>query len=391
MRLSRRVLAAAAVLGTVSSFAGFVPAQATDLGLGSPLVGGGACSGSSIAGTGSSFQNNAIQNWIATFPCGPKVTYTKPGSGAGLAAFAARTTDFGGTDLPLRVDAQLVDTAGGGTNASLVNTIPVAVGAVTVPVNLAACGIGSEQITLSSTDLSNIFSGLVTNWSDPLLSTTNANLAGCNLAIRLVVRDAVSGTTFIFKDYLSKRNPVWFAFKQPEENTSWPAGVSGLNPPITAAGNGGVLNTVLATSGAIGYADLSDAKAKGAAWALVGDGPVAQSPMAGDGSSNCALAAQAGAVPLSTLLPGWDTVSITDTPGSYGACGFTYDLLYNEVGSAYQGVGNVDTGRARTLADFFGYVLSDAGQSQLAALGYAPLPVNVQIEAQLGLVSLTDH
>jgi phosphate transport system substrate-binding protein len=373
----------------VSALAGFVPAHATDLGLGSPLTAGAPCSGANISGTGSSFQNNAMQAWIANFPCGPKVSYVKTGSGAGIAALCGRTTDFGGTDLPLRLDTQLTCTAGGGTNASLVHHIPVAVGAVTVPYNLGACGIGREGITLDSTQISNIFLGVVTNWSDPQLSTTNANLAGCNLPITLVVRDAVSGTTHIFKDYLSKRNPAWRAFTQPETNTTWPSSVSGTNPVHTAAGNGGILSAVAATSGAIGYADLSDAKNAGAAWALVGDGPLANSPMAGDGSSNCSLAAQAGAVPLATLLPGWDTVSISDTPGSYGICGFTYDLIFNEVGSAYNGLG-VSSAKARTIADFFGYVLSDAGQSLLAGLGYAPLPVNVQVEAQLGLATLTD-
>jgi len=387
MRRSRRVLAAATLLGAVSAFAGFHPAQATDLGLGSPLVGGSPCSGDTpIAGTGSSFQNNAIQNWIAKFPCGAGlVSYSKPGSGAGLAAFAAKATDFGGTDLPLRLDALVTDTAGAGTNASAVQTIPVAVGAVTVPFNLAACGIGREGISLDSTQISDIFLGVTTVWNDPTLTATNPNLASCALPITLVVRDSVSGTTHIFKDYLSKRNPAWKALDQPETNTTW---IPGVTP---AAGNGGVLTTVANIAGAIGYADLSDAKAKGAAWALVGDGPLSVSPMAGDGSSNCSLAAQAGTVPPSTLLPGWDTVSIADTPGSYGICGFTYDLIYNEVGSAYNGVGATNTGKARTLADFFGYVLSDAGQAELAALGYAPLPVNVQIEAQLGLLTLTDH
>jgi len=391
MGRSRRVVTAAAVLGAVSAFAGFVPAQAVNLGLGSPLVSGAPCSGPSISGAGSSFQNNAIQKWISTFPCGSgKVSYAKTGSGPGIAALCARTVDFGGTDLPLRLDNVLTCDAGSGTNSSLVHHIPVAVGAVTVPFNLGGCGIGREQITLSSTQISDIFLGITTTWNDPTLTATNANLGGCALPIKLVVRDGVSGTTHIFKDYLSKRNSAWRAFTQPETNATWPSNLSGTNPTIPASGNAGILSTVAATPGAIGYADLSDAKNAGAAWALVGDGPLAQSPMAGDGSSNCALAAQAGVVPPSTLSPGWDTVSISDTPGGYGICGFTYDLIFNEVGSAKNGVGS-SSDTARTLADFFGYALSDAGQSQLAGIGYSPLPVNVQLEAQAGLLTLTNQ
>lgn len=369
--------------------------------VGSPLVGPYCSKGSAINGKGASFANNAHTKVFGpayAANCGKgTVSYSSTGSGAGKVATRDRTHAFGGSDEPLSADEVATYSADIGDPAapnprlrvSPLHHIPIALGAVTVSYNLASCGIGREQISLRSPVISAIFSGVITKWNDALLTAENANLVGCNKSIKLAVRSDVSGTTYVFKDYLSKRNPQWNAYKASQLNQAWPAQDLGLNVPIRGSGNGGVANAIKTTDGAIGYVEYSTAKSNALAWAKVdGASALYNSPADAGGAANCNEAAIGAAHPASTLSPGWDLVSITDTPNplAYAICSITYALVYNDLQSAFGG--SMSAEQAQTLVDYFGLALEDSTQAKLNANGYAALPVSLQTVGRLGLASI---
>lgn len=397
----RAVLIGAAVLGAVTTL---TPAQASPPTVGSPAF-GGFCdnSNAAISGTGATFAANAVNTvFIPAYnaTCGKGgVTYSSTGSGAGQAAAVTHNASFawGGSDDPL--DAQQWATGTGDLGSatapnpqgrvSPLHHIPVALGAVTVSYNLGSCGIGREAITLRSPQVALIYAGAITKWNDPVLSALNPGLATCNKAIKLVARSDVSGTTFVFKDYLSKRNPAYRAYTSPDRNTLWPAQELGTATVLRGKGNGGVASVVASTDGAIGYVDYSTARNAGLAWALV-DGPhgTGVSPATAGGQLNCDLAAVGAPTPPSTLSPSWDQVSITDTPNplAYPVCSFTYALVYNNLKTAFNGA--LTQGQANTLVDFLGIAVDDQGQAGLPAAGYGKLPLPVQAIAKAGLATI---
>lgn len=412
----RGVFAAAAVATAtaVATFAVPATAGAAPSGAGSPLVGPYCSEGAAIAGSGASFAKNAHEGafkpafrddcGLAVEAGADRVTYNSIGSGGGRKAICARSVAFAGSDEPLTDDQKAQFEAGDcdadGTpesgGPSPIHQIPIAIGAVAVPYNLTACNIGNEQLKLTSPMLSAIFAGEITAWNDPQLTGVNPDLATCTESITRAVRSDVSGTTYVFKDYLSKRNPVtWTEYKDQAKNTEWPAG----SPVLRGNGNGGVASVVADTSGAIGYVELSSARAAKKAdgtvvaldWALV-DGP--------DGSfrapdldgqargANCEQAASTAVTPASTLSPGWHAVSITDSVAGYPICSFTYGLVFNNLDSAY--AGTLTSPQAQTLVDYLGVAVDDLGQGRLAAQDFGRLPANIQQIAKAGLASINE-
>lgn len=390
-------LIAAATLSAITLSSGFGRAEPA---VGSPLVGSYCSVGGAIQGTGATFANNAhTKVFIPAYneDCGKgSVAYSSTGSGAGKLAARDRTHAWGGSDEPLSLDEVIVDTLDVGDPAapnprarvSPLHHIPIALGAVTVSFNLASCGIGQEGLQLRSPQIAAIFSGLITKWNDQLLTLENPALATCNKAIKLAVRADGSGTTYAFKDYLSKRNPQFHVYKQNQLNTAWPAQDAGLNIPIRGNGNGGVAAAIKSNDGAIGYVELSTAISNGLTWAKVDGGSgVFNSPKSAKGA-NCELAATGATHPPSTLTPGWDAVSITDTPNplAYAICTFTYALVYNNLNTAFGGA--MSATQAQTLVDYLGHALEEPVQAELDTHGYAHLPASLVAVAQAGLATI---
>lgn len=400
-----------------------IPANAAPGGpLQTPLILSGAfcASGGAVTGTGATFANNAHQNvFIPSYnaACGKgSVVYTSTGSGAGKFAAINRTHTFGMSDEPLSLDETLCATLDLGFSApangtcslspgqnrvSPIHHIPLALGSVTVSYNLnfAGCTFGAKALKFRSEVLGLMFTGAITKWNDQLLTADNPGLAAaaCNKPIKLAVRQDGSGTTYVFKDFLSKRNPQFQVYKQNQLNTAWPSQDLGTNPPLRGSGNGGVADTIKNNAGAVGYVELSTAKSKGLTWGLV-DGPHRQFLAPDQASSggigvaaNCDEAATGATHPLATVLPGWDAVSITDTPNptAYPVCSFTYALVYNNLKTAFGSA--ITMQKIRTLADYLLVAIDDPTQAKLNQYGYARLPVSLITVAQIGIATLTDQ
>jgi ABC-type phosphate transport system substrate-binding protein len=278
--------------------------------------------GLTIAGSGSSLQKVAQENWTAKQHAlcpSQTVNYTSTSSGKGLTALGFQpgstidhTQAFIGTDDgPNKTQIEHAE-AQSGTKPLI---IPVAETAIAVvgnpPGTNAECHLATGTAHgLGYVQLTQIFGGKeVTNWSE-LATAGVVEGSGCTGEITRVVRAEGSGTTYQFKNYLAtlqaslggkempcglpgaEENASGEVIAEPtstkawknmrhvgakntnnEEppNTTWPQPVSGkvgfcagTTPVSKQEGGGAVAAFVAANNGTIGYAALPDAKAKSA-------------------------------------------------------------------------------------------------------------------------------
>ena len=200
-----------------------------------------------ITAGGSSAQANAEAAWTSAFKAqaaGVTINYDKSqGSGGGVTNWLAGSYDFAGSDAPLK-PAQVTSS----------QTSCGADGAVNLPIYLDGVAIiynlpGVTDLKLSSATIAKIFSLKITNWSDPAIKADNPSATLPSTAITTVTRSDGSGTTQNFTNYLSAADPTDWTY--PASN-AWPVAGSSAQQ-----GGSGVVNTVKAGSGTIGYADHS--------------------------------------------------------------------------------------------------------------------------------------
>jgi ABC-type phosphate transport system substrate-binding protein len=393
LRRGAAVLSAAGIAGLTT-----VTAHATDV-LPFACVPGGAA----ITGDGSSFQNAGVQAEITAFASCGSVTYTATGSGKGITDITARTVQFAGTDVPYSDAQWAAMQAGGGTNASHVETIPVALGAVAVAVN-EPCAAGKP---VSGTRVAQIYAGKLTTWDQVV--------AGCPADhITAWHRSGNSGTTTAFKTYLTKKDAADFGagclnttvtppsascYKDP--TPTWPA------PGSACAGantNQNLVTCLKGTAGSIAYLDLADSSSNGASVLAVDNAngglidlldsfnqPALRGLADTIGSTvgystlgfatptagQCTAAAQTNATPTSSSAD-WAQVDVTNGPNGYGVCTYTYQLAFDTPVRAT----NASAAQAITIGNFISYEVSDAGQAVFTSHNYDALPVQVQALAQ---------
>ncbi len=367
--------------------------------------------GVTITAYGATFQTNAQQNlttgtgFIPTYNgvCGAgkaTITYNNPlGAGAGsgkcITLFTAHApaagygyTPYCGTDDALTA----TEYANANSNGGGVNHIPVAIGADAIPYNNPDC----PGLVLDSKSLSDIFAGNVTTWGAVTDLKGTAVCPGSTRTITRVVRNAKSGTTWIFRTFLQKRNPDPWVLQNNVTDPEGPGGHVWPNNGTTSQqnGNSGIAAAVNATPGAIGYTDLATGINAGNTFAKVRNASddasnvatpnTGQSAQGAGGAANCTGTSP---LPPHTASAGWDQVSISDGATGYPICGFTYALIYtnNTVWGA-----NVTAAQVRAAVDLLLVAISPAGQATLAAGHYAPLPQHAVTEAQAGLAAVLD-
>jgi ABC-type phosphate transport system substrate-binding protein len=451
MRLPTARRLAPPCLVSVAALAALVAPGAANATLGTQ------CSGSNITAQGSSLQKDAQLNvWNPGFntsikskaACAgakgqgtlakPSATYTSSGSGAGLEAWGVNkktpnytSNAFVGTDEPPNT-AQIAEIEANETKPipDTVLSIPVVQESVAVmmhlPVNCTATSKKNKgRLELTNAALEGIYRGTITKWSQ--LAGTDGNAlsgAGCNAETQIVpiARRDQSGTTHIFKKYLSlinggtflteapkEQNKTWTEVSEGTENTTWPKTANITKP--TATGGGALIEEVAKTASSIGYANLAEARLKGdftpghgggpgtaTFWAPVQDnGLGTEKPKFQDPSSNKDVAALAEAncksteytnsveafPPLSVTEP-WNEVTTSTTEKKYTLCGLTYDLALTSF-SSYPGTSQEE---ATTVHDYLRFVVdskSGGGQKIVAGHDYLALPKGpVLSEAQKG-------
>lgn len=309
------------------------------------LVGSGqaAKAADPVAGAGSSFAGKIIAQWITD--TGRPVSYEATGSGDGRSKLAAGAVDFAASDSPApQAQADELRAKYGDFVY-----VPVTAGGVAVMYNLPEL----PDLKLSGATLAKVFSGTITNWSDPAIALDNG-APGPDAPITVVFRSDKSGTSAVMTGYLDAAG-----------EGNWPGGVTEQFPgPANgkgAEGSSGVAGAVEATAGSIGYADHAVAMSKSLAEVMVENAAgAANRPEPG--------AVSAALAEAQTHDDGTITVNFQPADAAaYPIVAVTFVLAPTKI----------DGGKAETLKGFLDYGLG-AGQDKAPEVGYAPFPNNLR-------------
>ena len=271
---------------------------------------------------------------------GVKINYGGGGSGKGRQDLADQVVDFAGADSPYK-DPDLAKNKGGD-----VLYFPVLLGAITISYNLE----GVDQLHLSPATVAKIFQRDIKKWNDKDVAADNpgAKLPDANIIV--AHRSDGSNTTDNFTRYLDKTAKEVWKLKT-GSTVEWPADTQAGN------GNPGVAMIVKSTKGAVGYVDLSDAKATGLAFASIKN----QAGKFVEPSANSTSAAGDGVEVKDDLL-----FSALDPKGDAA-----YPITYQSWVIVY--ARQADHAKGTAVKSYLKYLVTD-GQLQLTALDFAPLP-----------------
>lgn len=308
-----------------------------------------------LQGSGSTFQLAFQQEAIDAFQKANKgvtITYGGGGSGKGRTDLKDGTVDFAGSDSAFSDSDKPADP---------VLYFPILLGPITVSYNLD----GVDALQLSPDTIAKIFQRQITKWDDAAIAADNPDATLPSTDIVVAHRSDGSGTTQNFTTWLQKAAPSTWTLA-PGSTVEWPADTQAGN------GNAGVAQIVSSTNGAIGYVDLSDAKAAGLDYAKVKNRsgafvePTAESASAaGDGIE----------VPDDLVFSALDSTAADAYPITYQS----WVIVFAE---------QKDAGQAALLKAYLDYLLTD-GQDLLGDLDYAPLPASIQTKAVAQLDQIT--
>jgi len=312
----------------------------------------------SLSGAGATFPALLYQVWIEKFgEANSNVTidYQAIGSGGGIKAITQQTVDFGASDAAMK-DEEIAALPSG----TKMLHVPTALGAVVVIFNLAgADGTKISKLNLDGPTIAGIFLGKITVWNDPAITALNADVAANIPAtpIKVIHRSDGSGTTNAFTTYLAAVSDEWKNGPGVGKEVNWPTGDG-------APGNDGVSGGVKTADGRIGYVELQYAVVSGLASAAVknANGKFVQ------GSSAGVTAAANGA--LADFPADFRAKPIINGAGddTYPIAAYTYLLVYQD---------QTDATKGQALVAFLYWALT-AGQGEEKAIGYAPLPQEIQ-------------
>jgi phosphate transport system substrate-binding protein len=307
-----------------------------------------------LVGSGATFPKGFYDEAIATLAgIAPDLTveYGGGGSGKGRSDLQANVVDFAGTDGVVK-DADKAAYTGG----EFVY-VPTVIAPITMSYNLPDV----DKLQLSPTSISAIFQRDITTWDDPIIAADNPGVTLPSTDIVVVHRADGSGTTENFSKFL-------VAAAGPDAGGRWKlGGASEIEwPADTQAGDGnsGVAQIVSSTEGAIGYVDLSDAKANNLVFASV----LNKAGKYIEPTLDATTAAAEGAKINDdlTFFLGW-----ADGDAAYPIAAQTWIIAYTT---------QPDAAKAETLRGFLTYLLTDA-QATAPDIDYAPLPSALQEKA----------
>jgi phosphate transport system substrate-binding protein len=296
---------------------------------------------------GATFPYPIYSKWFSEFSAqhpGVEINYQSIGSGGGIRQVTAGTVDFGASDGPMS-DEQLAQ-----SKVKILH-IPTVLGAVVPIYNLP--GVNTE-LKFSPDVLADIYLGKITNWNDARIAKDNPGVKLPDSRINVVHRSDGSGTTYIFTDYLSKVSPDWKNSVGRNTAVPWPIGIG-------AKGSEGVSGMVRQLPGTMGYVELLYALQNKIQFGYVKNAAGNWVKGSIDGVTEAAASAK--------NIPADFRVSITNAPGknAYPISSFTWLLIPNP---------SQDAAKGKVIKEFLNWML-DKGESETAALYYAPLPQSV--------------
>jgi phosphate transport system substrate-binding protein len=315
----------------------------------------------SLVGSGATFPKSFYDDAIATLAgIAPnlKVEYGGGGSGKGQTDLQTNVVDFAGSDGTV-ADADVSKYTGG----EFVY-IPTVIAPITLSYNLPSVA----KLQLSPTSVSAIFQREIKKWNDPIIAADNPGVTLPDTDIVVAVRADASGTTQNFTKFLD-------AAAGPTAGGTWKLGAAKdtafPDDAVRGDGNSGVAQVITSTEGAIGYVDLSDAKASNLVFASVMNkaGKYIEPTL----DATTAAAKNAKIADNLTYFLGW-----ADGDDSYPIAAQTWILVYTK---------QSDPAKAEALRGFLTYLLTD-GQKAAAAIDFAPLPADLAAKALLNIAKI---
>ncbi|MFC5929602.1 phosphate ABC transporter substrate-binding protein PstS [Cryobacterium melibiosiphilum] len=341
-----------------------------------------------IAGVGSSWSANALQQWIRNVWDNYKwkVTYDDSGSSAGRQQFGQQNggKDFAVSEIPYALkDSDIVDPR----PARQFAYMPIVAGGTALMYNLVIGGKKVTNLRLSGDVLAKIFTGAITRWDDAAIAADNPKLALPAVPIIPVVRSDGSGTTAQFTSWMFKEHPaVWQAYcaKLGKSNCGITSNYPMLtgSPFIARSGSNSVAAYVAQThaQGSITYVEYSYAlNARFPVAKILNSAGFYNEPTA----SNVAVALMGATINEDTASPDYLTQQLEGVyrnadARSYPLSSYSYMIVPTALEYGFT------EDKGLTLADFTNYFLCE-GQQQAEVLGYSPLPINL-VQAGLNQV-----
>jgi phosphate transport system substrate-binding protein len=308
--------------------------------------------------SGATFPQSYYEEVIGAFKAkesGVTINYAGGGSGKGRQDFADQVTDFGASDAPYKPEDA------SGVKGGEFLYFPTVAAPITVSYNVK----GVKGLRLSADTIAKIFQREITTWNDPAITAENKGKKLPSTSITVAHRADGSGTTENFTKYLAAAAPnVWTLGSG--STVSWSADTQ------AGQGNQGVGQIVKSTDGAIGYVDLSDAKALKLTFASVKnkDGKYVSPTL----KATSAAVGQAEQKPDLTYNP-------LDAAGSgaYPIAAPTWLLVYKS---------QTDKAKGDAIKAFLNFIYGD-GQKIASTVDYAPLPKNLLDKAKAQVKQIT--
>ncbi len=276
-----------------------------------------------------------------------KINYGAGGSGKGRQDFADQVVDYACTDAPYK-EADLGKVKGGEFFY-----IPDVLGAITVSYNVE----GVDKLNLSAETLAKIFQREIKKWNDPAIAADNAGTKLPDADIVVVRRSDGSGTTENFTKFLELAAPAVWKLKS-GATVEWAADTKAGN------GNGGVAQYIQTEKGAIGYVDLSDAKASKLKWAAVKNANgkfVEPTPES--------VSAAADGIEIKENLIFWALNAKGDA--AYPITAQSWCIAYAK---------QTDKAKGAMVKEYLKFLITDA-QKLLPEVDFAPIPKSLQDKA----------
>ncbi len=344
----------------------------------------GAASHALINGSGSSWAENAVNQWVADVnSAGIQVVYNPDGDAQGRQDFANKVSDFSVTsDGYQGVDpvTGVSDTSQGRPYAYL----PIAAGGTSFPYQIKFDGEQVENLRLSGETLAKIFTNQITNWDDPEITSDNNGHALPSLSIIPVVQSEGSGATEQLTSYFNSQYPnIWQPFAGAKGATEY---FPRQGDQIAQNGSNGAMNYVASSSanGSISYVEYS--------FALSVNYPVVKVlNKAGyftlPTQYNVAVALEAAQINMDPSSPDYLLQDLTNVytdpdPRTYPLSSYVY--MIEPTGTASTDSSET-TAKRQSIADFSYYSICQ-GQKEIGPIGYSPLPVNL-VEAGFGQIN----
>lgn len=314
-----------------------------------------------------------------------KVQFTEAPDDVTIEAYGLRDIHIAGLNQPLST----VDYA----TILGVLTFPLMIDGVVLTANIPCSAAGTNTLKLDPVSLSAIYSGVVVRWNDPVLLQRNPWLQNCGTLIKVSVRQDEAWSSYLLKDYLSKRNPLFTPLKERGRLGEWPRT---LFPACGGSSESHMASCAL-VSGSISYMRYATAVANSLTPVELSNGSD-QDPLASAADpypnpnrqpgdlwpSGCQDALLVASPPINadyvqkaaksphTSVAGsqldWSTFSMTYNSRGYALCGMGLIQTFASFGSTNSEASH------NAWVDHLRLMWSDDMQERLKDYGYAPLP-----------------